>query len=183
MDNLAWANELVVAPDLEAIGAVIDRRLQTYTAAGSPQNERTLAERVAFEHQARHYMSRANERGYAYATQFAGFASRWVDFVDQNKAAETEIARIDRHRDYERGRADVTTAVAQGWMPAPALAALPATDGADGQPAGPVVLSDAVHHTIDAIIRNEIGKHVATISTSAPAPVTAAGASAPPTPA
>ena len=84
VDNLGWANALVAAPDLEAIGSVIDRRLQIYTAAGSPHSERMLAERVGFEHQARHYMARANERGYAYARDFEGFASRWVTFVDQN---------------------------------------------------------------------------------------------------
>ena len=78
MDNLGWANELVAAPDLEAIGAVIGRRLQSYTAAGSPQTERSLAERVAFEHQARHYMARANERGYAFAQRFERFATEWV---------------------------------------------------------------------------------------------------------
>jgi integrase len=164
VDNLGWANELVAAPDLEAIGTVIDRRLQTYTAAGSPQSERVLAERVSFEHQARHNMSRANERGYAYARQFEGFASNWVTFVDQNKGAEAELARLGRQRDYERGRSDAATAVAQGWMPAPAL---PAT--------GPVVLSDAVHHTIDALIMSKLGQHVAAMSTSAL--VTADGAS------
>jgi integrase len=170
MDNLGWANELVAAPDLEAIGAVIDRRLQTYTAAGSPQGERALAERVGFEHQARHYMARANERGYAFSHRFEFFASRWVDFVDQNKAAETELARLGHHRDYERGRSEATTAVVQGWMPAPALPA-----------AGPVVLSDAVHLTIDAIVRNEIGKHVAALGT--PAPGTPNGTSPPLAPA
>jgi len=65
MDNLAWARELIDAPDLEALGAVIHGRLQGYTAAGAPDNERALAERVGFEHQARHYMARANERGYS----------------------------------------------------------------------------------------------------------------------
>ena len=67
VDNLAWAQEIVAAPDLEAIGSVIDRRLQNYVAAGAPLNERGLAERLAFEHQARHLLSRANERGYAFS--------------------------------------------------------------------------------------------------------------------
>ena len=183
MDCIGWAHEIIEAPDLEAIGTVIDKRLQSYTAAGSPQSERSLAERLAFEHQARLYMARANERGYAFARQSEGFASRWVDFVDQNKAGETELARMSRRQDYERGRTDATTAAAQGWTPAPALAALPATDRANGQPTGPMVLSDAVHHTIDAIIRKEIGKHVAALGASAPAPIAAAGESPPLVPA
>jgi integrase len=156
VDNLAWANEIIAAPDLEAVGTVIDRRLRSYTAAGSPQNERSLAERIAFEHHARHYIARANERGYAFAQRFEFFASRWVDFVNQNKAAEAELAQLGRHRDYERGRSDATAAVAQGWRPAPPPPA-----------AGPVVLSDAVHSTIDAIIKSEIGKQVATLGTPA----------------
>jgi integrase len=108
MDNLAWARELIDAPDLEALGAVIHGRLQGYTAAGAPDNERALAERVGFEHQARHYMARANERGYAFPQRFERFATKWVDFVDQNKAAEVELGRLDRQHDYERGRAEAT---------------------------------------------------------------------------
>jgi hypothetical protein len=112
VDNLAWVQELVAAPDLDAIGGVIDRRLQGYTAAGVPQTERGLAERVAVEHQVRHYIARANERGYAFSRVFEGFASRWVDFVDQNKAAEGELAQLGRRQEYERGRGEATTAVA-----------------------------------------------------------------------
>jgi hypothetical protein len=92
MDNLAWARELIDAPDLEALGAVIHGRLQGYTAAGAPDNERALAERVGFEHQARHYMARANERGYAFPQRFERFATKWVDFVDQNKAGPSSPA-------------------------------------------------------------------------------------------
>ena len=62
MDNLGWVQEMVAAPDLETVGNVIHQRLTTYTAIGAPQNERALAERLAFEHQVRHFMARANER-------------------------------------------------------------------------------------------------------------------------
>ena len=181
VDNLAWAQEIVAAPDLEAIGSVIDRRLQNYVAAGAPSNERGLAERLAFEHQARHFMARANERGYAFAREFAGFASRWVDFVDQNKAAEGELAQLDRRQEYERGRADVTTAIAQGWGPTTALQPLPVPSTA---PATPVALSDAVHQTIDALIKAEVGKLVGARTVSAPAPAPASTAAPPlaPTP-
>jgi integrase len=51
-------------------------------------------------------MGRANERGYAFSKTFPGFASNWVDFVDQNKSVEQIIHRIDRHRAYDEGRND-----------------------------------------------------------------------------
>ena len=51
-------------------------------------------------------MGRANERGYAFSKTFPGFASIWVDFVDQNKSGEQTVHRIDRHRAYEEGRND-----------------------------------------------------------------------------
>jgi integrase len=173
VDNLGWVQELVAAPDLKAIGAVIHQRLQRYTAAGAPQCERALAERVAFEHQVRHYMGRANERGYAFARALEGFANHWVDFVDQNKTAEGDLDRQDRQQQYERGRADATTAVAKGWLPAPAgplpvVAAAPAT--------APVSLSDAVHQTINVLVAAEVAKQVA----KPPAPVPASGEPADP---
>jgi hypothetical protein len=43
MDNLAWARELIDAPDLEALGAVIHGRLQSYTAASSTGRRNTLS--------------------------------------------------------------------------------------------------------------------------------------------
>ena len=155
VDNLGWANELVAAPDLEAIGSVIDRRLQIYTAAGSPHSERMLAERVGFEHQARHYMARANERGYAFSQRFEFFATRWVDFVNQNKAAEVELSRRDRQQDYERGRAEATTAVANGWLP---RTGAPNSMQTIATASDPIVLSHEVHQAIDAIVKSEIGK-------------------------
>lgn len=176
VDNLAWAQEIVSAPDLEAIGSVIDRRLQTYTKAGAPSSDRSLAERLGFEHQARHYMARANERGYAFARAFAGFASRWVDFVNQNQAAEAGLAQLGRRQEYERGRTEATAAMAQGSGPTAPLQHLPAPSTA---PATKVTLSDAVHETIDALIKAEVGKLVGARIVSAPAPAPA-GTAAPP---
>jgi integrase len=176
MDNLAWARELIEAPDLEALGAVIHGRLQDYTAAGTPDNERALAERVGFEHQARHYMARANERGYAFSQRFERFATKWVDFIDQNKAAEVELGRLDRQRDYERGRAEATTAAAKGWLPrAGAQTSLQTPETFTG----PIVLSHEVHQAIDAIVTSEIGKRVGlAASPVAPALVPSASAQA-----
>ena len=179
IDNLGWAQELVAAPDLEAAGSIIHRRLTAYTAVGAPQSERALAERLAFKHPVRHYIARANERGFAYAQRFELFASRWVDFVNQNKAAEDELGRQDRQEQYERGRADAATALAKASPAAPAsslpiVAAAPVT--------APVTLSDAVHQTIDALVKAEVAKQVA--MTPAPTGAAAGGQPAdPPAPA
>ncbi len=166
VDNLGWVQELVAAPDLEIIGTVIARRLTGYTAAGAPQTERALAERVAYEHQVRHYMARANQRNYAFSLAFEGFADRWCDFVDQNKAAEAALAQLDRRRAYERGRTEATTAIAHGWLPPAAAQPLPVPPAAQ---ATPVALTDAVHQTIDAIVKAELGKQLADRILAAPA--------------
>jgi integrase len=106
MDGLGWAQHLVAAPDLETIGSVLHDRLTTYVGRPPAASERMLAERGAFEHQVRHYMGRANERGFSFSRMFPGFASSWVDFVDQNKSLEQAVQRIDRHRAYDEGRND-----------------------------------------------------------------------------
>jgi integrase len=181
MDNLGWARELVDAPDLQAIGTVIDRRLQSYTAKGVPDTERALAERIAFEHQARHYMARANARGFALSQRFEWFATRWVNFVNQNKAGEENLGRLSRQQEYERGRTEATTAAAQGWLQvAVAPATSPTIGSMPAQPAAsaPVNLSHEVHQAIDAIVQIELGKRVAGLKALAPAP--AAQESAPP---
>lgn len=165
MNNLAWAQELVAAPDLEAAGSIISRRLTAYTAVGAPPSERALAERLAFEHQVRHYMARANERGFAFTHAFEDFAGRWIDFVNQNKSTEGELAQFGRRQEYERGRADATTTVAQGWVPTASLQPVPIPSTV---PVAPVALSDAVHQTIDAIVKAAINKHTAGRAATAP---------------
>jgi integrase len=106
MDGLGWAQELVAAPDLETIGGVLRGRLKTYVGRPPAASERVLADRCAFEHQVRHYMGRANERGFSFSRVFPGFASNWVDFVDQNKSLEQTVQRAGLHRAYEDGRSD-----------------------------------------------------------------------------
>ena len=108
VDGLSWAHHLVEAPDLETVGSVLHDRLTTYIGRPPVASERMLAERCAFEHQVRHYMGRANERGFSFSRTFPGFASIWVDFVDQNKMLEQTIQRIDRHGAYNDGRNDQT---------------------------------------------------------------------------
>jgi hypothetical protein len=98
VDNLGWVQELIEAPDLEALGTVLDVRLRSYVDRGSPGDERLLAERCAFEHEVRRYLTRARERGYAYPMRFPKMPSLWVDFVNQNKAAENSIARLNVRR-------------------------------------------------------------------------------------
>jgi integrase len=120
VDGLDWAHHLVEAPDLETVGSVLHDRLTTYVGRPPAASERMLAERCAFEHQVRHYMGRANERGFSFSRMFPGFASSWVDFVDQNKSLEQAIQRIDCHRAYEDGRNDHAQVGA-----APALRPLP----------------------------------------------------------
>ena len=79
VDGLAWAHHLVEAPDLETVGSVLHDRLTTYVGRSPAASERILAERSAFEHQVRHYMGRANERGFSFSRMFPGFASIWVE--------------------------------------------------------------------------------------------------------
>ena len=104
MDGLGWAQELVAAPDLETIGCVLHGRLNSYVGRSPDPSERALAERSAFEHQVRHYIGRANERGFSFSRMFPGFASFWVDFVDQNKSLEQTVQRSGLHKAYEDGR-------------------------------------------------------------------------------
>jgi integrase len=115
VDNLGWVQELVEAPDLETLGTVLDARLRTYVGRGSPADERVLAERCAFEHEVRRYLTRAQERGYACQMRFPEMPSLWVNFVNQNKAAESSIARLNVRRSYEAGRNDASEAVKEGW--------------------------------------------------------------------
>jgi integrase len=172
----------VVAPDLEAAGAIINQRLKNYTDDGTARDERRLAERQAFEHQVRRYMARAHERGFTFTQKLEDFARRWFDFVNQNKAAEAELARFDRQQQYERGRADATSAAARGLMPTAATGALPFSPIAAAPPTSPVALSDAVHQTIDALVKSEIGKHIAALASAQPAPAGAENASTARTP-
>jgi integrase len=174
MDNIGWVRELIDAPDLEAIGTVIHGRLKTYTAVGPPQNERALAERTAFEHQVRHYMARANARGYDFSHRFEFFASKWVDFVDQNKAGEASLLEIGRQRAYERGRVDAIHAIVDSANDHTLVPSPFAASSAQPKASGTVALSHEVHQAIDQIVRNEIGKYAGQIampSAAAPAPV------------
>jgi hypothetical protein len=114
VDNLGWAREVVDAPDFDVLGTVLHARLTAYTGQGVPGTERVLAARAAFENQVRSFLTRSNERGYPFGGRFDGFATRWVDFVNQNKAAEEDLIRVGLRREYECGRADAGEA-ADGW--------------------------------------------------------------------
>lgn len=157
VDNLGWIMEVIQAPDLEAVGDILHQRLGIYIVDGAPESERRLAERLAFEHQVRNYISRAQERGYLFARQFEGFASRWVDFVNQNKFAEAELAKSRVRHAYETGRADENERSAKfgSWQKSPPLAQI-----------DPVTL-------IERIVENEVAKRLGTPTFSQAASLTA----------
>ncbi len=134
MNNLGWVQELIEAPDLESLGVVIEARLATYVGRDVPTDERLLAERCAFEHEVRRYLTRAQERGYAYQMQFPKIPSLWVDLVNQNKAAESGVARLAVRRSYEAGRVEATEAARAGWT-APAAPT-------QAQPFDPIAMID-----------------------------------------
>ena len=150
VDNLEWAVEVVEAPDLEALGNILHHRLGVYVGDGAPGNERRLAERLAFEHQARTFIARAQERGYPFARHFPGFANCWVDFVDQNTAGEAEIAKNVARGAYEAGRTDerATTAEAQNRIRPPMVSSIPLA------PLDPVAL-------IERIVQDEVARRLA----------------------
>jgi integrase len=150
VDNLEWVVEVVEAPDLEALGGILQYRLGVYVGDGVPGNERRLAERLAFEHQVRTYIARAHERGYLFARHFPGFSNCWVDFVDQNKFAEAEIAKNVGRRSYEAGRADERAATQAQSHNQPALL----SNSPRLAPLDPVAL-------IERIVQNEVARHLA----------------------
>ena len=171
MHNLEWAQPLVSAPDLEAAGILIHQRLQLYVAAGAPSNEDALTERLAFEHHAGRFMTRANERQFDFSIRFPGFANDWGDFVDQNKAAEAEFQRLGRLQSYERGRADAATAMRQGWIGSATMSgtgdfAVPLAPALPGKPVG---LTDAVHQVINNAVVAQLNQHIATLGVPTPA--------------
>ncbi|MCK9916499.1 site-specific integrase [Microbacteriaceae bacterium K1510] len=175
MDSLGWAQELVSAPDLSAAGTLIRHRLLKYAAAGGPTDERALAERMAYENQVRQFLMRSHDRGFCYTHEFQDFADLWHTFVQQNTAAEDELARLDRQKHYERGWAEAGVAASRGWSPAtPSITSSPL--GCARRPPAPTLvgLSDAVHQTIDAVVQSAIGKHLATLSSTKPASTGAA---------
>jgi len=151
VDNLEWVVELVQAPDLEALGDILHHRLGAYVVDGAPGNERRLAERLAFEHQVRNYIARAQERGYPFARHFPGFASRWVDFVDQNKFAEAEITKDAGHRSYEAGRADERDRASRA----------PIHNQADMLPSSPLLAPIDPVALIERIVQDELAKRLA----------------------
>ncbi|MEH2506838.1 integrase [Bradyrhizobium sp. AZCC 1578] len=156
MDNLEWVVEVVQAADLEALGNILHHRLGVYVGDGVPGSERRLAERLAFEHQVRSYIARAQERGYLLGRQFPGFANRWVDFVDQNKAAEAQIAERAVRRSYEAGRADGRAEEQAQSLDQAAILPVPTSPGL--APLDPVAL-------IERIVQDEVAKRFTSVPT------------------
>jgi integrase len=148
VDNLGWVLELIEAPDLESLGIVLEARLSTHVERGAPIDERRLAERCAFEHEVRRYLCRAQERGYAYQARFPKIPSLWVDFVDQNKLAESNITRLAVRRSYEAGRVETTEAANEGWMAATTLPPVAQSQVLDPIAMIDRLIQDAVAHRL-----------------------------------
>jgi integrase len=117
-----------------------------------------LAERCAFEHEVRRYLSRAQERGYAYQMRFPEMPSLWVDFVNQNKDAESRIAHLNVRRAYEAGRTDATEAIAENWTPAPRPAP------ARSETFDPIAM-------IDRLLKDAVAQRVAHLSSAEAGPL------------
>ncbi|MGX7745921.1 hypothetical protein M9H71_25090, partial [Rhodopseudomonas parapalustris] len=94
---LEWVNQAVEAPDLETLGRSFDRELWRHTEAGAPSNEEALVVRLGLEHQVRTFLARAYDRCFPVARVFPEFSTRWVAFVDQNKAAEAAFSSQSTH--------------------------------------------------------------------------------------
>ncbi len=180
MDNLVWVQELIEAPDLEALGTVLDARLRAYVERGSPTDERLLAERCAFEHEVRRYRARAQERGYAYQQRFPKMPGTWVDFVNQNKAAENGIARLNVRRAYEAGRRDVTEAAKEGWAPEPNAASPVRSETFDPIAMIDRLVQDAVAQRVGQLVPGNVAPLAPTIApTETGAPIEVAKSDAP----
>nr|WP_249146086.1 site-specific integrase [Bradyrhizobium diazoefficiens] len=134
------------------MGTVLDARLRAYVGRGSPADERLLAERCAFENEVRRYFTRAQERGYAYQKRFPEMPGLWIDFVDQNKAAESTITRLAVRRSYEVGRSDAREALKEGWEQEPNRALQPRPETFD-----PIAM-------IDRLVQDAVGRRMAQLA-------------------
>jgi hypothetical protein len=159
VDNLGWVLELIEAPDLESFGIVLEARLINHVDRGTPTDERSLAERCAFEHEVRRYLTRAQERGYAYQARFPKVPSLWVDFIDQNKLAESNIRRLAVRRSYEIGRTDASEAAKEGWT---APTNLPAAPSQAFDPIATIdrLIQDAVAQRLPQLVPPQAGSLV-----------------------
>ena len=156
VDNLEWVQELIEAPDLETLGVTLDTRLRVYVGRGAPTDERLLAERCAYEHEVRRYLTRSQERGYAYQMRFPEMPGNWVDFVNQNKAAEAEVTRLSVRRSYEAGRRDAGEALNNGWTSAPTLPTPTPSGAFDPIALIDRLVQDAVAQRVTNVVPNSV---------------------------
>ncbi|MDT3684174.1 MAG: hypothetical protein RO009_03915 [Pseudorhodoplanes sp.] len=165
MDHLDYARHLAAAPDFETLGGIIHSRLKGYVAAGIPQTERTLTERLGFEHHAVRYIARANEAGYLFARQFEHFSSNWVDFINANKAAEKALSDAKQAQAYKKGRSDAYRALDHAFagVKSPIQGQSSGTT-APLSPHSPVTLTHEVHQTIDSIVKQELERRLAQLA-------------------
>ena len=104
----------------------------------------------------RRYLTRTQERGYAYPMRFPEMPGNWVDFVNQNKAAEAEIAHLNVRRSYEAGRRDAGEALNKGWAPAPSPPAPPQSEAFDPIALIDRLIQDAVAQRVTNVVPNSV---------------------------
>jgi hypothetical protein len=91
MDTLDWAFEFRDAPDLDAAGETLTRKLESLVEAGPPATARDLTDRQTFEAIVAAFIARARERDFAYV-RIPGFTDLFKSFTAQNVVTEDRAA-------------------------------------------------------------------------------------------
>lgn len=115
---LDWVYEFRDAPDLEAAGQALTRKLEAFVVAGPPATARDLTDRQTFEGIVAAFIAQARERDFAYV-RIPGFAHLFKAFVDQNLGSEDAAAAA-----LEAARRAAPAASPQGALTAADVAAL-----------------------------------------------------------
>jgi hypothetical protein len=107
----------------------------------------------------------------------------WVDFVDQNKAAEAGIARLNVRRAYETGRRHAVEATEEGWAPEAGAASPPRSEAFDPITMIDRLVQDAVAQRVAQLVPANVAPLAPAIitpmETGAPAPIEVARSDAP----
>jgi hypothetical protein len=93
MTTLEWAFEFRDAPDLEAAGVALTRKLESFVVASPPATAQDLTDRQMFEGVVAAFITQARERDFAYL-RVRGFAGLFKAFIDQTLASEDAAASV-----------------------------------------------------------------------------------------
>jgi hypothetical protein len=91
MSALDWAFEFRNAPDLEAAGEALARKLEFFVEAGPPTTALDLTDRQTFEAVVAAFIARARERDFAFGG-IPGFVDLFKVFTAQNIKTEDAAA-------------------------------------------------------------------------------------------